>query len=84
MTATSQSNRRRKYLEESGRGPRCLVEFCRERCPALPDNAEVNRISHLALCACGLEITNKIHLRFAYPSGMLHCIRDCRGNYWHT
>ena len=58
------------------------MEFCRRKCPVLPDGEEVFRGSREAICEiCGEQLGE--HQKFAYPSGLGHCVRVCDGRFYH-
>jgi hypothetical protein len=78
--------RRGRYLMETGRvtvkRSVCLVDFCRNGCPTLPDDATVERANGFMPCErCGAALDR--HPTEAYPSGLKHVVRDCAGRYWH-
>lgn len=59
----------------------CLVPFCRDECPVLPDDATVFRASGEYPCVCGKPLDG--HPKFAYPTGMKHVVKGCDGIYYH-
>lgn len=61
----------------------CLVPFCRDECPILPDDAIVVRSSWNIVCeVCSKRIVD--HPKFSYPTGMKHVYKICDGEYIHT
>jgi DNA-directed RNA polymerase subunit RPC12/RpoP len=61
---------------------KCLVEFCRDKCPILPEDVEVIRASGQVRCP---ECNRKylVHPTYAYSSGMGHVVRSCDGKFLH-
>ena len=58
----------------------CSVEFCRNNCPAAPDDIEVFRASGMAICEdCGGRFYD--HKQFHSGSG--HVVQGCDGRFYH-
>ena len=72
-----------KGLYVVGHGPEMpLYWIDRNDRQLLPEGAEVFRASGDCLCeVCGKPYRE--HEKYAYPSGMGHCVRDCQGHYLH-
>ena len=60
----------------------CIVIFCRKGCATLPEGSEVFRASGEIECdQCGKKLRE--HIKYAYPTGLGHCVKGCDGRFYH-